>query len=52
MLEITVEVQKKGKRMKRMEDTLRDLWDNMKYTNIQIIGVPEAEEKKKGSENF
>ena len=52
MLEITVEEQKKGKRMKRIEDTLRDLWDNMKYTNIQIIGVPEAEEKKKGSENF
>ena len=52
MLEIMVEEQKKGKRMKRIEDTLRDLWDNMKYTNIQIIGVPEAEEKKKGSENF
>ena len=33
MLEITVEEQKKGKRMKRIEDTLRDLWDNMKYTN-------------------
>ena len=38
--------------MKRIEDIFRDLWDNIKYTNIQIIGVPEAEEKKKGSENF
>ena len=42
--------------MKRTEDSLRDLWDNIKCTNIQIIGVPEEEEeeeKKKGYEkNF
>ena len=39
--------------MKRTEDSLRDLWDNIKYTNIQIIGVPEEQEKKKGYEkNF
>ena len=35
--------------MKRIEDSLRDLWDNIKRTNIQIIGVPEEEEKKKGT---
>ena len=34
--------------MKRTEDSLRDLWDNIKHTNIQIIRVPEEEEKKKG----
>ena len=38
--------------MKRIEDSLRDLWDNIKCTNIQIIGVPEEEEKKKGYENI
>ena len=38
--------------MKRIEDTLRDIWDNIKCTNIQIIGVPEEEEKKKGSEKI
>ena len=38
--------------MKRTEDSLRDLWDNIKYTNIQIIGVPEEEEKKKGYEKI
>ena len=38
--------------MKRTEDSLRDLWDNIKCTNIQIIGVPEEEEEKKGSEKF
>ena len=32
--------------MKRTEDRLRDLWDNIKCTNIQIIGIPEEEEKK------
>ena len=48
MVEITSEEQNKMKRMKRTEDNLRDLWDNIKCTNIQIIGVPEEEEKKKG----
>ena len=38
--------------MKRTEDSLRDLWDNIKHTNIQIIGVPEEEEKKKGYEKI
>src|SRR5574337_316923 len=53
MLEITSEEQNKVKRMKRTEDSLRDLWDNIKCTNIQIIGVPDEEEKKKAYEkNF
>ena len=37
--------------MKRIEDSLRDHWDNIKCTNLRIIGVPE-EEKKKGSEKI
>ena len=53
MVEIISEKQNKVKRMKRTEDSLRDLWDNVKHTNIQIIEVPEEEEKKKGYEkNF
>ena len=46
MIEIISEEQNKVKRMKRTEDSLRDLWDNITCTNIQIIGVPEEEEKK------
>ena len=38
---------KKKKRMKRNEDNVRDLWDNVKHPNIRIIGVPEEEDKKK-----
>ena len=38
--------------MKRIEDNLRDLWDNTKCTNIRIIGVSEEEKKKKGSEKI
>ena len=30
--------------MKRIEDSLRNIWDNIKHTNIRIIGVPEEEE--------
>ena len=52
MVEITSEEQNKVKRMKRTEDSLRDLWDNIKHTNIQITGVPEEEEKKKGYEKI
>ena len=36
------------KKIKRNEDNLRELWDNVKCPNIQIIGVPEEEDKKKG----
>ena len=51
MTEIAAKEQGKEKRMKRIEDSLRDLWDNIKCTNIQSIGVPE-EEKKKGYEKI
>ena len=47
MVEITSEEQTKVKRMKRTEDSLRDPWDDIKFTNIWIIEVPEKEEKKK-----
>ena len=48
MVEITATEQNKEKRMKRNEDSLRHLWDNIKHTNICIIGVPEGEEREKG----
>ena len=38
--------------MKRTEDSLRDLWENTKCNNIRIIGFPEEEEKKKGTEKM
>ena len=46
-VEITTAEQNKEKRMKKIEDSLRDIWDNIKRTSIWIIGVPEEEEKKK-----
>ena len=52
MVEITATEQNKEKRKKRIEDSLTDLWDNIKCTNIQIIGFPEEEEKKKGTEKI
>ena len=52
MVEITSEEQNKVKRMKRIENSLRDLWENIKHTNIQTIGFPEEEEKKKGYEKI
>ena len=50
-VEITTAEQNKEKRMKRIEDSLSDLWGNIKCTNIRIIQVPE-EEKKKGAEKL
>ena len=47
-MEVTSEEQNK---VKRTEDSLRDDWDNIKRTNLGIMGVPE-EEKKKGHEKI
>ena len=52
MVEINETERKKEKRIKRNEDNLRDIWDNVKRTNIQIIGVPEEEDKKKEHEKI
>ena len=51
MVEINEAERKKEKRMKRNEDNLRDLWDNVKHLNIRVIGVPE-EDRKKGHEKI
>ena len=52
MFEITAQEQNKRKRMKRTEDRPRDLWDNIKHTNIQARRIPEEEEKKKSTEKI
>ena len=52
MVEITAEEQNKGKGMKRIEDSLRDHWYNIKCTNISIIGAPEEGEKKGAEKVF
>ena len=48
MVEFTDAEHNKEKRVKRNEDRLRDVWDNIKCKNICIIGVPEGEEREKG----
>jgi len=45
MVEIIAIKQNIEKRMRRNEDSLRDLWDNIKCTNIHIIGVPDEEKR-------
>ena len=52
MVEINETERKKEKQIKRNEDNLRDLWDNVKCPNIRIIGVPEEEDKKKDHEKI
>ena len=51
-MEINEAEGKKEKRIKRNEDNLRDLWDNVKCPNTQIVGVPEKEDKKKSHEKI
>ena len=47
-MEITATEENKEKRIKRKEDKDNvDLWDNIKWTNIRIIGVPVEEGKEK-----
>ena len=52
MLEITSVEQNKVKLKKKIKDSLRDHWDNIKCINIRILGVPEEEEKKKRYEKI
>ena len=52
MVEFTATEQNKEKRMKRNEDSLRYLWDNIKRNNLHIIGVPEGKEGEKGPEKI
>ena len=51
-MEIMDAEQKREKRLKTNEENLRELWDNVKCTNIRIIGVPEGEEREKGTEKI
>ena len=43
---------KKRKRLRKNEDRLREMQDNMKHNHIHIIGVPEGEEEEQGIENL
>ena len=52
MVEINATEGNTEKRMKRNEDSLRDLWDNIKCNNMCIIGIPEGEEREKGPEKI
>ena len=52
MVEINEAERKQEKRIKRNEDNLRDLWDNVNRPDIRIIGVPEEEDKKKDHEKI
>ena len=52
MVKINESERKKEKEIKRNEDNLRDLQDSVKHPNIQIIGVPEEEDKKKDHEKI
>ena len=52
MVEIAATEQNIERRMKRNEDSLRDLWDSIKYMIIHIIWVPEGEEREKGPEKI
>ena len=52
LVEITDVQQNKEKMMKRIEDSLKELWDNFKHTNVCIIGMPEGEKRDKGPEKI
>ena len=52
MVEINEAERKKEKRIERNGDNLGDLWDNVKHPNIQIIGVPGEDDKKKDHEKI
>ena len=51
-MEITDAEQKREKRLKTNEESLRELWDSIKRTNIRIIGVPEEKRDRRGQKKY
>ena len=52
MLEITAEEQNKVKRMKRTEDSLRDLWGKLNVPTFKLQGSQKKKSKRKGMRTF
>ena len=52
LVEITDAEQKREKRLKTNEESLRELWDNVKCTNIRIIGVPEEKRERRRQKKY
>ena len=48
IMEITQSGQQTENQIKKQENHIRDLWDNIKQANLCIIGIPEGVEKDKG----
>ena len=51
-MEIADAEQKRQKRLKRNEESLRELWDNVKHANICVIGVQKEERERKGKKKY
>ena len=52
IMEITQTGQQTENQMKKHESNIRDLWDNIKWANLSIIGIPEGVEKDNRMENI
>ena len=51
--EINIQLEwNEGTRIQKNEERLRNLWDNFKHSNIQIIGMPEGEEEEQEIEKI
>lgn len=51
-MEIIKSKEQKGKRLKKSEQSQRDLWDTIKQTNIYTVGASVGEKKEKGAERI
>ena len=52
IVKITQSEKQKRERIFLNEESLKDVWDNSKHSNIHIMKVPAGEEREKGTENL
>ena len=52
IMEITQTGGQTENQIKKNESNIRDIWDNIKWANLCIIGFPERVENDKGMENI
>ena len=50
--EINIQPGQNEETIQNNEERLMNLWDNFKLSNIQIIGMPEGEEKEEQTKNL
>lgn len=52
LMEIMQSEEQREKRMRKNEQSLRELWNTIRHTNLRVMEVTEGEEREKRAEKY